>query len=115
MKLLIAGSRSIARFDLKDHVPQEVSLIISGGAKGIDAVAEEYADRHRISKLILHPRYDLYGRSAPLTRNEMMVELADAVLVIWDGESRGAEFTIRYAEKRGKKIEVVTVPSVKDP
>ena len=114
MKLLIAGSRSIDRFDLSEYIPCDVSLIISGGAKGIDAIAEEYADRHRISKLILHPRYDLYGRSAPLKRNEMMVELADAVLVIWDGVSRGADFTIRYAERTGKKIEVVTVLSVTD-
>ena len=114
MKLLIAGSRSIDRFDLSEYVPCDVSLIISGGAKGIDAIADEYADRHRISKLILHPRYDLYGRSAPLKRNEMMVELADAVLVIWDGVSRGADFTIRYAERTGKKIKVVTVLSVTD-
>ena len=94
------------------HSPEEIPAIFK--AKGIDAIAEEYADRHRISKLILHPRYDLYGRSAPLKRNEMMVELADAVLVIWDGVSRGADFTIRYAERTGKKIEVVTVLSVTD-
>ena len=111
MKLLIAGSRSITHFNLSEYVMKDVSLIISGGAEGIDTLAEEYADRHRISKLILRPRYDLYGRSAPLRRNEMMVELADAVLVIWDGVSRGAVFTIRCAEKKGKKIDVVTISS----
>ena len=114
MRLLIAGSRSISCFDLSKYVPNDVSLIISGGAKGVDAMAEEYADQHRISKLILRPRYDLYGRSAPLKRNEMMVELADAVLVIWDGISRGTEFTIHCAEKAGKKVEVVTVSSLND-
>ena len=45
MKLLIAGSRGIKNFDLEKYVPEEVTLIISGGAAGIDALAEEYADK----------------------------------------------------------------------
>lgn len=111
MKLLIVGSRSIDHFDLSAYIPSDVTLIISGGANGIDAVAEQYADQHRISKLILRPRYDLYGRAAPLKRNEAMVDLADRILVIWDGASRGTEYTIRYAEKKGKFLEVVDVSS----
>ena len=44
MKLLIAGSRSIKDFNLEEYVPTNVTLIISGGAGGIDALAEKYAD-----------------------------------------------------------------------
>ena len=117
MKLLIAGSRSIMEFVLTAYVSPVTGLIISGGAKGVDALAEQYADEHRISKLILHPRYDLYGKAAPLKRNEAMVELADYVLVLWNGTSRGTKHTMEYARAMGKPITVVrcenSVPSPK--
>ncbi len=48
------------------------------------------------------------GRAAPLKRNEIMVDLADEVLVIWDGKSRGAQYTAKYAEKMGKKTIVIS-------
>ena len=104
MKLLIAGSRSIVDFNLSSHIPDGVDLIISGGAIGIDALAEKYADKHGIKKLIIRPQYEKYGRSAPLKRNEKMVELCDVVLAIWDGSSKGTGYTLKYARKKGKKI-----------
>lgn len=107
MNLLIVGSRSITDFDLAPHIPKEVDTIISGGACGIDSLAEEYADFHRISKYILRPRYDLYGRAAPIKRNEQMVDMADSVLVIWDGVSKGAQYTLKYAKKKNKQITLV--------
>lgn len=110
MKLLIVGSRSIARFDLSEYVSSEVALIISGGATGIDTIAEQYADRKKISKLILRPRYDLYGKAAPIRRNEAMVDIADRVLVIWDGVSRGTKYTAEYAKKKNKSVTVIIVP-----
>ena len=109
MKLLIVGSRSITDFDLSPYVPAEVDTIISGGANGVDSLAEQYADLHRLSKYILRPRYDLYGRVAPLKRNEQMVDMADAVLVVWDGISKGAKYTLRYTEKQGKNVILVRV------
>lgn len=109
MKLLIVGSRSIKTFDLSPYVSKEVDTIISGGANGVDTLAEEYADKNRISKLIMRPAYARYGKGAPLKRNEEMVKLADAVLVIWDGKSRGTKYTADFAKKEGKEVTVVTV------
>ena len=107
MKLLIVGSRSITNFDLSPYVSNEVDTIISGGAGGVDTLAEEYADMHRLSKYIMRPRYDLYGRGAPLRRNEKMVDLADAVLIIWDGHSKGTNYTLKYSQKKNKQIILV--------
>jgi len=107
MRLLIVGSRKIEKFDLNGFISPNVDIIISGGAVGVDSIAEKYADDHKLSKLIIRPRYDIYGRCAPIKRNEEMVELADEVLVIWDGHSRGTKSTIDFAKKKNKKLRVI--------
>lgn len=107
MILLIVGSRSITDFDLSPYIPSDVDTIISGGASGVDSLAERYADMHRLSKYIIRPRYDVYGRGAPLKRNEKMVDMADAVLVVWDGRSRGALYTLNYAKKINKPTTMI--------
>lgn len=109
MKLMIVGSRSIKEFDLTPYVPEDTELIISGGAVGADEIAEEYADRNKISKLIIRPRYDVYGRGAPLIRNKVMVDIADEVIVIWDGKSRGSSHVIDYAKKQNKNLMLLRV------
>lgn len=107
MKILIVGSRSITAFDLSPYIPADVDTVISGGAEGIDTLAEQYADKHHLSKYIIRPRYELYGRAAPLKRNEQMVDMADTVLVIWDGHSKGTQYTVKYAEKKHKPLTVI--------
>ncbi|MGN0181427.1 MAG: hypothetical protein ACI4DP_03305 [Candidatus Ornithomonoglobus sp.] len=114
MKLLIAGSRSITDFDLSPYIPEGTDHIISGGANGVDMLAEAYADQHRISKTILRPKYNLYRKAAPLKRNDEMVAMADRVLIIWDSRSRGTKHTIDYAKKVGKDIQVVIVENTEN-
>ena len=97
MKLLIVGSRSIDDFDLSAYVLPEVDTIISGGARGVDSLAEQYADSRRISKDVIRPNY-------------LMVDMADAVLVIWDGRSKGTQYILDYAKKNNKPLIVVCVP-----
>ena len=109
MKLLIVGSRSIKEFDLSPYIEADVDTVISGGAEGIDTLAEQYADSHRLSKYVIRPKYELFGRVAPLKRNEQMVDMSDAVLIIWDGRSNGAQYTLKYAQKIGKKVTLITV------
>ena len=111
MKLLIAGSRGIENFDLSKYIEKDIDTILSGGAKGIDTLAEEYADKMRLSKIILRPRYDLYGKAAPIKRNEELVSMADKILIIWDGASKGTKSTINYAKKLNKEIEVIENPT----
>ena len=109
MKLLIVGSRIITDFDLSPYISKEVDTVISGGANGVDNLAESYADMHRLSKYIIRPRYDLYGRAAPIKRNEQMVNMADSVLVIWDGKSKGTQYTIKCSEKMNKPITLIKI------
>lgn len=109
MKLLIAGSRSITDFDLSPHIPADVDLIITGGAKGVDKLAEAYAREHGIPALTVRPVYEKYGRAAPIRRDEEMVDMADMVLVVWDGVSRGSKHTAEYARKKEKQLILLTV------
>jgi predicted Rossmann fold nucleotide-binding protein DprA/Smf involved in DNA uptake len=109
MKLLIAGSRSIKEFDLAPYIPEKVTEIISGGAEGIDTLAEQYADKHKLSKHIIRPEYNKYGNAAPILRNRVMVELCDEALIIWDGKSRGTSSTIKYAKDQEKKATVINI------
>ena len=109
MKLLIVGSRCITNFDISSYIPENTELIISGGANGIDMLAEQYADKHRISKLILRPQYGKFRCAAPLKRNETMVDLCDKALIIWDGVSKGTKYTIDYAMKQEKILDIIIV------
>ena len=109
MKLLVIGSRSIKDFDLSKYIRSDTDIIITGGAKGIDTIAERYADEHKISKIVLRPQCHLYKRGAPLKRNEKMVDIADEILVIWDGVSKGSQYTIKYANKKNKNVMLIRV------
>ena len=109
MKTAVVGSRTIKNLDISPYIPKETDLIISGGANGVDKIAEDYADRHRISKLILRPKYNLYRKNAPLIRNDEIVEISDKIIVFWDGKSRGTKHTIEYARKINKEIEIITI------
>ena len=109
MKLLIVGSRSITHFDLSPYISSDIDTIISGGADGIDTLAEQYADQKHLSKYIIRPHYDLYGRAAPLKRNEKMVDMADRILIIWDGHSKGTLHTLNDAKKKNKPFTLVQI------
>ncbi len=107
MKIAIIGSRGLHVEDLGKYLPEGVTEIVSGGAKGIDSDAERYADENGIKITVFLPKYNLYGRGAPILRNKEIVDYADEVLAFWDGNSRGTESVIEYCREVGKKVTVV--------
>lgn len=104
MKVAIVGSRNLTISNLKDYLPPETSTIISGGAKGIDTCAKNYALENNIDYIEFKPNYSLYKKAAPLKRNEQIVENADMVLAFWDGISKGTKYTMDFANKLGIKV-----------
>ncbi len=107
MKLAIIGSRNLTVENLDDYIPENVSEIVSGGAKGIDTCAREYAERKGIKLTEFLPDYSRYGRAAPLKRNEQIAEYADEALAFWDKKSRGTEYTLKCFKKLYKNVRIV--------
>ena len=106
MKIAIVGSRGVVINDFEEYIG-DCEEIISGGAKGVDSCIEEYAKNNGIKMTVILPEYNLYGRAAPIVRNKKIVDLADKIIVFWDGQSKGSLSVIKYAEKIGKECKVV--------
>ena len=109
MKLAIIGSRNIQIDDLSPYIPSDCDEIISGGARGVDTCAAEYARNHGLKLTEFLPEYDKYGRAAPIVRNRAIVEASDEVLAFWDGSSRGTKSVIDFCQKTAKPCRVVTL------
>lgn len=107
MKLAIIGSRNLKVDNIGQYLPDNVTEIVSGGARGIDRCAREYALENGIRLTEFLPEYNRYGKGAPLRRNLDIIEYADAVLAFWDGESHGTGFVIKRCKMSFKKLFIV--------
>ena len=109
MKVAVIGSRGLSVSDLGRYLPENTTEIVSGGAKGVDTSAREYALAHEIKLTEFLPEYTKYGRSAPLKQNITIIEYSDIVLAFWDGKSRGTKFVIDNCRKLGVEVRVYVI------
>ena len=109
MKVAVIGSRDIKEINIGEYLKDDVTEIVSGGAKGADALAREFAIEHGIKLTEFLPEYNRYKRGAPLKRNIQIAEYADKVLAFWDGKSRGTKFVIDYCKNNSIPVEVIVV------
>ena len=107
MKLAIVGSRNITEFDIAQYIPKGVTEIVSGGAKGVDTLAKQYALANNIKYTEFLPDYAKYKKGAPLKRNKEIACYSDAALIFWNGTSRGTKHIIEYFDTLNKKYKVV--------
>jgi hypothetical protein len=106
MKVAVIGSRNLVVQDLGKYLPEETMEIVSGGAKGIDTCAREYALAKGLKLTEFLPDYKRYGRGAPLKRNLQIIDYADCVLAFWDGQSRGTKFVIEHCKAQNKPVRI---------
>ena len=106
MRVAVIGSRGLQVKNLEDYLPPETTEIISGGAKGIDSCAREYAQQHGLKLTEYLPEYSRYRRAAPLKRNITIIENADLVLAFWDGVSRGTKYVIDNCKRRNIPVKI---------
>ena len=113
MKTIIAGSREGMTYA---DVEQAVNIcswiptvIISGTARGVDRLGEQFAANNGIPVNKFPADWEAHGKSAGYKRNELMADNADALIAIWDGESKGTKHMIDIAKRKGLKVYVCIV------
>ena len=106
MKIAVVGSRSVNVVDIGKYI-DGCKEIVSGGAKGADTCAIEYANKNGIKATVFLPEYERYGRAAPIIRNKQIVDYADKIVAFWDGSSKGTLSVIKYAKKTKKPCNVI--------
>lgn len=116
MKLAIVGTRNPGvtyqeweQLLLDKINPDDIQVVISGGAKGVDTFAKLFAARHRKSYLEFAPQYALYGRYATLKRNAQIVKEASAVIAFPSAESKGTFHSIKEAQRLGRRVIIVNL------
>lgn len=108
----IVGSRTATLRDVENAIEScklspEHHVIVSGGARGADAHAKEYALRYGFHYVEVPAHWDgPLKKQAGMARNTILVDIADAVIAVWDGASKGTKDTIDKAKADGTKLEV---------
>lgn len=118
MKIIIAGTRSftdyravVAAVELSGW-GKEITQIVSGCAKGVDALGEKYASINNIDVMYFPAEWVRHGPQAGPVRNRRMAEYADALIALWDGRSPGTANMISEAAKHGLQVFIYPISSL---
>lgn len=110
MKTIIAGSRCTSDYSTLlaaiAECPWEITEVISGGAKGVDTLAERWAAEQALPFQQCAANWQRFGVTAGSLRNRQMAAIAQALLAVWDGRSTGTAHMIRVAAARGLRTHV---------
>lgn len=110
MKVAVVGSRSVDDshyLTLCETMPIGASTIISGGAKGADALAKRYAAESNLYYEEYIPEYERYGRgcahaSQPADCRPRRLRNRNV-----GGKSQGAAYIIQYCMESGTPCAVL--------
>lgn len=114
MRAIIAGSRTATKRDVWNAIrccpwADEITEVISGGARGADMHGESWAVWRGLPVRRILPDWDMHGRAAGPMRNAEMAEIADALIAVWDGQSRGTSSMLREAKNRGLRLSLFCI------
>ena len=118
MHIIIAGCRdfndyAVVEREMMDFIGKFIGKIeieiISGGAKGADALGERFAKEHNLPLKIVPADWETYGRAVGPRRNEEMARMAGSLVAFWDGKSKGTKNMIDTAKKFGLRVKVVMI------
>lgn len=112
-KVVIAGGRTFNDIRLMtkkcDHLlsKQRNIEIVSGTANGADKLGEAYAYSKGYSVKRFPANWDGFGKGAGHIRNKQMAMYADAVIVFWDGKSKGTLHMINVAKAKELPLSII--------
>lgn len=111
MKIAIAGSRTFANYEvmcafiersLSDVEFNSIEAVVSGGARGADTLAEQYARENGLELIVFPAEWKRHGRKAGPLRNVKIIQECDLCFAFWNGQSRGTEHDISLCKRMGK-------------
>jgi len=114
----VSGSRSWNNFKEFDSILSAVYLavreafmldkeniaIVSGGAKGVDSMAERWASEIKLPMYVINADWKNIGRAAGPIRNTKIVDTSDVIVAFPKSSSSGTWDTIKKAEKKNIPI-----------
>lgn len=115
MKTIIAGSRAFDDFNallgfLSVMSPEwDIEEVVSGGARGADALGEQFAKLYNIPVKKFPADWDTYGKGAGFIRNSEMAKYADGLIAFWDGVSPGTKHMIVSMYEQNKPVHICYV------
>ena len=104
IRLIIAGPRDYYdRENVFCHIHMfqgkfGIDEIVSGGASGVDTLAEEYANLYQIPFKLFPADWEKYGKAAGPIRNQQMAEYGN-VLLAFDRGTKGTKNMIETARR----------------
>lgn len=110
----MAGSRSIKDRavveEAVEEAPFDVDEIVHGACRvGVDKSADQLAQDEDIEVKTFPAEWKKYEKAAGPIRNKEMAEYADALIAVWDGESRGTKNMIRTALNHDLQVYVKNI------
>ena len=104
MKTIIAGGRDFEDFSLlkrvlEQEIPWKITSVVCGGATGADENGEIWALSQKIPVEYFNANWNKFGKSAGVRRNTEMAKNAEALIVFWDGKSKGTRNMLQTAHK----------------
>lgn len=115
MKVIIAGSRHITDFEKVCNAIEAsgwasiIKEVVCGMASGVDEQGHFWARQRGLSVKEFFPKWGEHGSAAGPIRNMEMAKYADALILVWDGESRGSRSMKGCAQACGIPIYEVVV------
>jgi len=108
MKTIIAGSREITDYTVvRDAIEAsgfKITTVFNGCARGVDLCGTWWANFNDVPVKDFPADWAMNGKAAGPMRNVQMAESADALVAVWDGESRGTKHMIETAKKHKLKV-----------
>lgn len=111
--VIIAGTRTFEDYDLLktkcDYFFQrkKPTAIVCGEARGADTLGKRYASENGILVISVPADWERHGKKAGYLRNQEMARYADALIVFWDGRSKGTRNMLEIAVEKGIPYRVV--------
>lgn len=123
MRLSVIGSNTITddtsvNFFLDREVLKGtmlVSSILGGGGKGVASIVKKYCKTNKLDFIEFIPYYLLdasveFSNKYFFVRNRQLVDNADKILFIWNGDCKDVEYAIKYAQKLNKDYTIIKLP-----